>query len=88
LLENETMSAQSEDAVSTDQAKRAQRRAGLEARSKVAVGLLAVITVILCAAALKVSAGVTMPLAFAFFVAVLVHPIQTRLSEHLPDRLQ
>jgi predicted PurR-regulated permease PerM len=65
-----------------------QPRTGLESLSKVAVGLLAVITVILGAAALQASAGVTMPLAFAFFVAVLVHPIQTGLSERLPDRLQ
>jgi predicted PurR-regulated permease PerM len=55
---------------------------------KVAVALLAVITVILRAAALKASAAVTMPLAFAFFAAVLVHPIQTRLGERLPHRLQ
>ena len=54
---------------------------------KVAVALLAVITVILGAAALKPSAAVTMPLAFAFFAAVLVHPIQTGLSERLPHRL-
>ena len=55
---------------------------------KVAVALLAVITVILGAAALKASAAVTMPLAFAFFAAVLVHPIQAGLSERLPPRLQ
>ena len=54
---------------------------------KVAVALLAVITVILGAAALKASAAVTMPLAFAFFAAVLVQPIQAGLSERLPHRL-
>lgn len=52
------------------------------------VGLLAVIAVILTAWALKGSAVVTMPLAFAFFVAVLVHPIERSLAAHLPRRLE
>ena len=39
------------------------------------VGLLAVIAVILAVAALRAAAAVMMPLAFAFFVAVLVHPV-------------
>jgi AI-2 transport protein TqsA len=60
--------------------------AGAAARH-VIVGLLAVIAVILGAAALKASAVVTMPLAFAFFVAVLVHPIQRRLAAVLPSWL-
>jgi predicted PurR-regulated permease PerM len=55
---------------------------------KVIVGLLAVIAVILIAAALRASAPVTLPLAFAYFLAVLVHPMQTWLSERLPGRLQ
>ena len=57
---------------------------GNVAARQVAVGLLAVIAVILCAAALRASAVVTMPLAFAFFVAVLVHPIESALDERLP----
>jgi AI-2 transport protein TqsA len=53
----------------------------------VVVWLLAVITVILAAAALKASAPVTMPLAFAYFLAVLVYPLQVWLGDHLPARL-
>ena len=56
--------------------------------SKVVVGLLSVITVILTAWALKASVVVTMPLAFAFFVAILVHPIERTLPAHLPRRLE
>jgi AI-2 transport protein TqsA len=56
--------------------------------SKVVVGLLSVIAVILTAWALKASAVVTMPLAFAFFVAILVHPIERTLAAHLPRRLE
>jgi AI-2 transport protein TqsA len=56
--------------------------------SKVVVGLLSVITTILTAWALKVSAVVTMPLAFAFFVAILVHPIERALAARLPRRLE
>jgi predicted PurR-regulated permease PerM len=81
------MTGQPRDGAETGQAGRAPRRAGPESLGTVAVGLLAVIAVILGAAALKASAAVTMPLAFAFFVAVLVHPIQTGLAERLPDRL-
>jgi predicted PurR-regulated permease PerM len=56
--------------------------------SKVVVVLLSVITVILTAWALKASAVVTMPLAFAFFVAILVHPIERTLAARLPRRLE
>ena len=56
--------------------------------SNVAIGLLAVIAVILTAAALRASAPVTMPLAFAYFLAVLVYPLQLWLSHRLPARLQ
>ena len=56
--------------------------------SRVVVGLLSVIAVILTAWALKVSAVVTMPLAFAFFVAILVHPIERTVSAGLPRRLE
>ena len=52
------------------------------------VGLLSVITVILTAWALKASVVVTMPLAFAFFVAILVHPIERTLAARLPRRLE
>ena len=53
-----------------------------------AIGLLAVIAVILAAAALRASAMVAMPLAFAFFVAVLVHPVEEFLAARLPGGLQ
>jgi predicted PurR-regulated permease PerM len=86
-LGKETMTGPTGDGAETGQAGRAPRRAGSGSLGTVAVGLLAVIAVILGAAALKASAAVTMPLAFAFFVTALVHPIQTRLSERLPDRL-
>ncbi len=56
--------------------------------SKVLVGLLSVIAVILGAGALKASAVVTMPLALAFFVAILVHPIERSLAAHLPAKLE
>ena len=56
--------------------------------SKVMVGLLSVIAVILTAWALKASAVVTMPLTFAFFVAILVHPIERALAVRLPRWLQ
>jgi AI-2 transport protein TqsA len=56
--------------------------------SKVVVGLLSVIAVILSAWALKPSAVVTMPLAFAFFVAILGHPIERTLAARLPRGLE
>src|SRR5687768_16339010 len=56
--------------------------------SKVVIGLLSVIAVILTAWALKASAVVTMPLAFSFFVAILVHPIERTLAARLPPRLE
>jgi AI-2 transport protein TqsA len=54
----------------------------------VIIGLLAVIAVILTAAALRASAPVTLPLAFAYFLAVLVCPMQAWLAQRLPHRLQ
>jgi hypothetical protein len=54
----------------------------------VLVWLLAPITLILGAAALKLSAEVTMPLAFAYFLAVLVQPLQVWLQAHLPRWLR
>lgn len=38
--------------------------------------LLAIIATILAIAALKATSAITIPLAFAFFIAVLVHPLQ------------
>jgi AI-2 transport protein TqsA len=70
-----------------DQRRRGDPTGGSALARHVIVGLLAVIAVILGAAALRASAVVTMPLAFAFFVAVLVHPIQRRLSAGLPSWL-
>jgi predicted PurR-regulated permease PerM len=55
--------------------------------AQVVVGLLGVIAAILIAAALKASAPVTMPLAFAYFLAVLVYPMQVWLGDRLPERL-
>ena len=52
------------------------------------IGLLSVIAVIATAWALQWSAVVTMPLAFAFFVAVLVHPIERSLAAYLPGKLE
>jgi predicted PurR-regulated permease PerM len=54
----------------------------------VLVWLLAPITLILCAAALKLSAEVTMPLAFVYFLAVLVQPMKVWLQAHLPRWLR
>ena len=54
----------------------------------VLVWLLAPITLILCAAALKLSADVTMPLAFAYFLAVLVQPLKVWLRRALPHWLR
>jgi predicted PurR-regulated permease PerM len=64
-----------------------QRRSHDPSR-QVVVGLLAVIAVILIAAALQAAAVVMMPLAFAFFVVVLVHPVEEFLAARLPARLQ
>jgi AI-2 transport protein TqsA len=55
--------------------------------SRAIVALLAVIAVILAAAALRACAVLAMPLAFAFFVAVLVHPVDEFLAARLPARL-
>ena len=57
-----------------------------ERSRKVAIGLLAVIAVIHVGWALRATYVVTMPLAFAFFVAVLVEPVRHRLAARLPGR--
>ncbi len=54
----------------------------------VLVWLLAPITLILSAAALKLSVAVTLPLAFAYFLTVLVQPLQVWLRHRLPRRLR
>ncbi len=52
------------------------------------VWLLAPIALILCAAALKLSAAVTTPLALAYFLAVLMQPVQVWLRSKLPRWLR
>ncbi len=59
-----------------------------ERNQKVRLILLAVITVILAGWALKATAMVTMPLALAFFVAVILQPLQEWFEERLPGRLR
>jgi predicted PurR-regulated permease PerM len=54
------------------------------ASNSAVVWLLAIIALILSAAALRASAPVTLPLATAFFLAVLVHPLQRWFDERLP----
>lgn len=49
--------------------------------------LLIIIAVILSVQALKVTRPVTMPIAFAFFIAVLAEPLQTWLARYLPKWL-
>jgi predicted PurR-regulated permease PerM len=46
--------------------------------------LMAIIATILVVAALKATRPISIPLAFAFFIVVLVHPLQNRLERHLP----
>jgi AI-2 transport protein TqsA len=46
--------------------------------------LLIIITAIIGVYALKITRPVTMPLAFAFFITVLVHPMQDWLEQRLP----
>ena len=51
---------------------------------RVLVGLVALLAAMLVAYALKLTYSVTMPLALAFFLAVLVYPIQQWLNHRLP----
>lgn len=46
--------------------------------------LMAIIATILILAALKATQPISMPLAFAFFIVVLVYPLQSQLERHLP----
>ncbi|MEQ8970394.1 MAG: AI-2E family transporter [Coleofasciculus sp. C1-SOL-03] len=49
--------------------------------------LLTIIAIILAIAALKATSAITIPLAFAFFIAVLVNPLQRWLNRHVPHWL-
>ena len=51
---------------------------------KVTQILMAIIATILVIAALKATRPISMPLAFAFFIVILVHPLQQRLEQRLP----
>jgi predicted PurR-regulated permease PerM len=46
--------------------------------------LLAVIATVVVIAALKFTRPITMPLAFAFFITVLVHPLQVWFNRYMP----
>ena len=56
----------------------------MQLSSKVTQILMAVIASILVVAALKATQPISMPLAFAFFITILVHPLQSRLEKRLP----
>ncbi|HHP7232972.1 MAG TPA: AI-2E family transporter [Xenococcaceae cyanobacterium] len=49
--------------------------------------LMAIIATILVVAALKATRSISMPLAFAFFIVILVHPLQRWLESYLPNWL-
>lgn len=51
---------------------------------KVTQILMAIIATILVVAALKATKPISMPLAFAFFIVILVHPLQRKLEQKLP----
>ena len=51
---------------------------------KVTQILMAIIATILVVAALKATRAISMPLAFAFFIAILVHPLQQKLEQKFP----
>jgi len=46
--------------------------------------LMAIATSILVVAALQATKPISMPLAFAFFITILVHPLQQKLEQKLP----
>ena len=56
----------------------------MQLSSKVTQILMAVIATILVMAALRATQPISMPLAFAFFITILVHPLQSRLEKRLP----
>ena len=47
--------------------------------------LMAIIASILVIAALQATRPISMPLAFAFFIAILVHPLQQKLEKKFLD---
>ena len=46
--------------------------------------LMAIATSILVVAALQATKPISMPLAFAFFITILVYPLQQKLEQKLP----
>ena len=56
----------------------------MQLSNKITQILMAVIASILVVAALKATRPISMPLAFAFFITILVHPLQSRLEKRLP----
>ncbi|MGB3308279.1 MAG: AI-2E family transporter [Nodosilinea sp.] len=58
-----------------------------QAQSRLVPILLTIIAVILTVQALRMTRPVTMPIAFAFFIAVIAHPLQTRLERYVPKWL-
>ncbi|MGC9526307.1 MAG: AI-2E family transporter [Limnospira sp.] len=56
-------------------------------RAKFILVLLSIIAIILIVASLRATRAVSMPLAFAFLIAVLVNPLQTWLERRLPQWL-
>lgn len=65
-----------------------EERARPERQRKVLIGLLAVIAIVLAAAALQATYVVTMPIVFAFFLTLLMHPVQVWLEDRLPAGLR
>lgn len=56
----------------------------MQLSSKTTQILMAIIATILIVSALKATQPISMPLAFAFFIVILVHPLQCRLESRLP----
>jgi AI-2 transport protein TqsA len=57
-------------------------------RSKILIGLLALIAILLTGWALRATYVVTMPLAMALLVAIIIQPVRRRLAARLPERWQ
>ena len=56
----------------------------MQLSNKITQILMAIIASILVIAALKATKPISMPLAFAFFIVILVHPLQQKLEQKLP----
>lgn len=56
----------------------------MQLSSKTTQILMAIIATILIVSALKATQSISVPLAFAFFIVILVHPLQHRLEGRLP----